>query len=180
MPEPVLIRPAAPPDAARLAHVHVTGWRETYARLMPSEFLERMTDEAMRQRREQGWLHTLSHETDCVQVAELDGQVMGFASGGALRPHTVIPGDYAAELYTLYALREAQGRGLGRLLFGAVARELHGRGSVGLALWVLAANPTRQFYVHLGGRELGQKVEAVPGGELAEVALGWPQIQSLF
>ena len=112
---------------------------------MPSEFLERMTDAQMRQRREQGWLHTLSHETDCVQVVELSGQVVGFASGGAVRPHTVIPGDYDAELYTLYALKEAQGRGLGRSLFGAVARGLHGRGFAGLALWVLAANSTRQF-----------------------------------
>ena len=179
-PASAFIRPARPPDAAWLALIHVTSWRETYTGLMPPGVLERMTGEAMRLRREQGWQHTLSHEADCVQVAELDGQVVGFASGGALRPHTVIPGDYAAELYTLYALREVQGRGMGRLLFAAVARELHGRGFVGLALWVLAANPTRQFYVHLGGRELGQKVEAVPGGELAEVALGWPQIQSLF
>ena len=147
---------------------------------MLPEFLERMTDAQMQQRREQGWLHTLSQETDCVQVAALNGQVVGFASGGALRPHTVIPGDYDAELYTLYALREAQGRGLGRLLFAAVARELHGRGFVGLALWVLAANPTRQFYVHLGGRELGHKTEAVPGGELIEVALGWRDLTRLF
>ena len=147
---------------------------------MPPEVLERMTDAQMQQRREQGWLHTLSQETDCVQVAELNAQVVGFASGGALRPHTVIPGDYDAELYTLYTLQEAQGRGLGRLLFAAVARDLHGRGYVGLALWVLAANPTRQFYTHLGGRELGQKVEAVPGGELTEVALGWRDLTRLF
>ncbi len=180
MSESALIRPARPTDAARLAHIHVTSWRETYSGLMPPEVLERMTSEAMRQRREQGWLHTLWQETDCVQVAELNGQVVGFASGGALRPHTVIPGDYAAELYTLYALKEVQGRGLGRSLFGAAARELHGRGFVGLALWVLATNPTRQFYAHLGGRELGQKVEAVPGGELVEVALGWRDLTRLF
>ena len=174
------IRPATPSDAARLAYIHVTSWRETYTGLMPPEVLERMTSEAMRQRREQGWLHTLSQETDCVQVAELDGQVIGFASGGAVRPHAVIAGDYDAELYTLYALREAQGRGLGRSLFAAVARELHGRGFAGLALWVLAANPPRQFYVHLGGRELGQKTEAIPGGELVEVALGWRDLTRLF
>ena len=180
MSESGFIRPAAPSDAARLAHIHVTSWRETYAGLMPPDVLERMTSDAMRQRREQGWLHTLSQEADCVRGAELDGQVIGFASGGAVRPHTVIPGDYDAELYTLYALKEAQGRGLGRLLFGAVARELHGRGFAGLALWVLAANPTRQFYIHLGGRELGHKTEDVPGGELLEVALGWRDLTRLF
>ena len=192
-PASVFIRPAWPTDAARLAHIHVTSWRETYSGLMPPEVLERMTGEAMRQRCEQGWLHTLSQETDCVQVAEMggqapaggpfcsrNGQVVGFASGGVLRPHTVIPGDYDAELYTLYTLKAAQGRGLGRLLFAAVARELHGRGCVGLVLWVLAANPIRQFYIYLGGRELGQKVEAVPGGELIEVALGWRDLTRLF
>lgn len=176
----VLIRPALPPDAARLAEVHVTSWRETYAGLMPPGFLARMTDDAMRVRREQQWAYTLQEGPDRVQVAELGGALVGFASGGAVRPHSVLAGDYDAELFTLYLLREAQGRGLGRLLVAALARELHGRGYQGLALWVLASNGARQFYARLGGRELGQKTEAMPGGELTEVAVGWPRIQSLF
>jgi GNAT superfamily N-acetyltransferase len=175
-----LIRSAVPADAAQLAEIHVTSWRETYQGLMPEGFLTRMTDDAMRARREQNWVYTLQEGLDCTRVAEIGGVVMGFASAGVVRPHTVIPGDYDAELYTLYVLREAQGQGLGRLLVATLARELLGRGFQGLALWVLAPNPTRQFYAHLGARELGQKTEAIPGGELTEVAMGWPKIGSLF
>jgi GNAT superfamily N-acetyltransferase len=178
--ERAVVRPALPADAARLAQIHVMSWRETYEGLMPTEFLTRMTDDSMRARREQNWAYTLQEGLDCSQVAEVGGVLMGFASGGAVRPHTVLPGDYGAELFSLYTLREAQGQGLGRLLVAALARELHGRGFQGLALWVLASNRARQFYAHLGARELGQKTEIIPGGELLEVAMGWRQLQSLF
>ncbi len=33
------VRPAAPEDAVRLAEVHVQVWHETYAGVMPAEYL---------------------------------------------------------------------------------------------------------------------------------------------
>lgn len=38
-----------------------------------------------------------------------------------------------------------------------------------LALWVLGANPARQWYAVQGAREAGQKVE----GELLEIRMVW-------
>jgi len=38
-----LIRAATPTDAAGIAAVHVQSWRDTYAGLLPDEFLARMT-----------------------------------------------------------------------------------------------------------------------------------------
>ena len=179
------IRPATPADAARLAAVHVRSWRETYAGLMPDTFLDAMTGEDRRARRERTWADTPERGPDVVQLAELGGQVVAFASAGAVRPHTAIPGgyhfpqDYDAELYTLYALREAHGHGLGRALLRAVWAALQERGFSGVALWVLTANPTSDFYRHLGARELGEQTLEIPGGQLTETALGWPRLDSL-
>lgn len=173
---PFTLRPAAPPDAPALAHIHTTSWRETYAGLMPEDFLARMTDEAARQRRQASWERTLAEGRELVLVAEQDGEVVAFASGGPARDHPGVD----AELYTLYALQAAHGQGLGRALLHALARELGAGGAHNLALWVLDMNPTRQWYARQGGREAGQKVVALPGGaELREVRLVWDDLARL-
>ncbi|ADV66115.1 GNAT family N-acetyltransferase [Deinococcus maricopensis] len=173
---PFRLRPATPEDAPAIAHVHVTSWRETYAGLMPGEFLERLTNDAARAGRTRMWTDLLNAGQDVIFVAvDAAGEVVAFASGGAARD---LPG-VSGELQTLYSVRAAQGHGLGRALTRAVADALHERGHTNLGLWVLASNPTRGFYAHLGGQEAGHKVEAVPGGELHEVALVWPDLTAL-
>ncbi len=166
--------------------MQTTSWAETYRGHMPDGFLHQMTGEAMRERRALQWEHTLTLDMtadrtpDIVTVAEQAGRVVAFASAGATRLHTVIPGDYDAELYTLYALKSAHGLGLGRRLVAASAAALHAQRFVGLVLWVLDVNPTRAFYRYLGGQELGQKTDEIPGGTLTEVALGWRDLTVLL
>ncbi|MEF2277147.1 GNAT family N-acetyltransferase [Deinococcus sp. YIM 134068] len=110
---PFLVRPATPADAPAIAHIHVTSWRETYTGLMPEDFLARMTDEAARERREAFWTRHLGTETgEVVLVAEREREVVAFASAGPPRDHPGVD----AELLTIYALRAAQGRGVGRAL----------------------------------------------------------------
>lgn len=176
----MFLRPAVPADADALAAVHVTSWAETYPGLMPDDFLAHMTGPQMRQRRAAHWERTLAEGLEVVTVAEQAGQVVAFAGAGATRLHTAIPGDYDAELFTLYALKAAQGQGLGRALLRATATALLERGFTGLAVWVLGVNPTRTFYAHLGATELGRKTEEVPGGVLTEVALGWRDLRALL
>ncbi|WP_424950594.1 N-acetyltransferase family protein [Deinococcus sp.] len=174
------LRPATPADAPGLAAMHVAGWAETYRGLMPTTFLAQMTSPAMHERRAAHWERTLAERLETVTVAEQGGRVVAFTGAGATRPHTVIPGDYDAELYTLYALKRVHGLGLGRALLRASAAALHAQGYAGLALWVLDVNPSRAFYTHLGGAELGRKTEEVPGGVLTEVALGWRDLRVLL
>ncbi|BDP43189.1 hypothetical protein DAETH_31580 [Deinococcus aetherius] len=102
--------------------------------------------------------------------------MVAFASGGPARDHPGI----GAELYTLYALKSAQGQGIGRALVSALACELQERGFRSLALWVLASNPTHAYYAHLGGREDGEKSVPLPGGgEMCEVRVVWDDLTRL-
>ncbi|MPY67122.1 GNAT family N-acetyltransferase [Deinococcus sp. SDU3-2] len=172
---PFRVRAATPADAPTLARIHVTSWRETYAGLLPDDFLARMTDEVMRERREATWRQTLLQGQEIVVVGEREGAAVAFTSAGPTRDHP----DVDAELYTLYALREAQGLGLGRALLVEAARQLHAQGHCSLALWVLDVNPTRAWYVRQGGREDGVKRVPIPGGELREVRLVWDDLRKL-
>ncbi|WP_291431893.1 GNAT family N-acetyltransferase [Deinococcus sp.] len=168
---PPLIRAATPADAPAIAAIHVQSWRETYAGLMPGEFLDRMTGADMQARRAQFWTQNITAGQDVVRVAEADGTVIAFASAGEARDH---PG-FDSELFTLYALRAAQGHGTGQALLRAVMGALRERGARSMALWVLDVNPTRSWYARQGGLECGEKRD----GDLRELRMGWPDLGTL-
>src|SRR5690242_16483848 len=102
----VSIRAATVEDAAAIAHVHVESWRSTYAGIVPDAYLAGL-DETLRVKLWQEWLSGGA----VVLVAERKGEVVGFAHAGRIR-EPVETAD--AELYSLYLLRDAQGRGIGR------------------------------------------------------------------
>jgi hypothetical protein len=76
-------------------------------------------------------------------------------------------------------LREHQRAGIGRRLFGSVARGLAEGGITALLAWVLARNPSRRFYEAVGGKLLGSQEIDIGGARLEEVAYGWPDIDSV-
>ena len=85
-----------------------------------------------------------------------------------------------AQVFTLYLLNSAQGQGAGRELVWALAAELAARGNRSLLLWVLANNPARALYEHLGGAVVGERTEKVGGAVLNEVAYGWKGLGALL
>lgn len=171
-----LVRLATPQDAQAIAHVHVQSWRTTYAGILPAQYLASL-DEAQRAAQWQGWLTTGTPSF----VAELDGVVVGFVSGGLIREPLL---DYDAELFAVYLLAGAQRRGLGTALVSELARALLAQGFQKMAVWVLAANPATHFYTARGATQLGtpdgnEKVVGIAGVPLRQVALGWPDLATL-
>jgi len=78
------------------------------------------------------------------------GSVKGFVSAGKSRKPEF---PFDGELYSLYLLREAQGRGIGRKLFEKVQNSLKLGGMNSMYLLVLKDNnPAIEFYRHMGGR----------------------------
>jgi GNAT superfamily N-acetyltransferase len=111
-----------------------------------------------------------------VFVAEEDGRVVGFASGGPARADAP---NHEGELYAVYLLKEYQGRGIGRALFDAVVRMLLQRGMRSMAIWVLADNPACGFYERMGGQRVYSRDEELQGVTLHEVGYGWDDISAL-
>jgi ribosomal protein S18 acetylase RimI-like enzyme len=166
-----VIFPAGPSDDRELAQVHVASWRETYGGLLPAAYLAQMSVEAHARR----WRWSLTHPgPQEITLAAADrGGLVGYASGGASR--TGLAGE--GEIHTLYVLRGAQGRGLGRGLMQACARALAAQGARSLRISVLRDNANaRRFYEHVGGQAEAARQEAGPAGVAFEVAYIWPDI----
>jgi GNAT superfamily N-acetyltransferase len=172
----VIIRTARPGDQAGLALVHIESWRTTYRGLVPDEFLAKLSLEA-RERRWTRMLDTAQSDGHLILVAENEaGQIVGFADGGRQREADL---PYKGELYAIYLLQEAQGRGLGRLLMQTLARRLEEAGFEDLLLWVVTANPSCGFYERMGGQPIAAKPVEIGGLPLEETAYGWPDIRVL-
>ena len=160
----LVIRRARLGDVGAIAQVHVQSWREAYRGIIPQPYLERLSLTA----HERQWRRSLA-DGGWAFVAEWEHRLVGFASGGLSRTRK----DVSGELYVLYVLKAVQGRGVGRALFDACHYELARCGHHGLLVWVLANNPARAFYEHLGGEPAGESMVSIANTRLPEVAYIW-------
>lgn len=149
------VRPARVADAAQIAAVHVLAWQRGYQGLMPQEYLDGLDPAGERLER---WTRSLA-EVDwsrggTLVVAAGDGQVSGFAH---IRESRDEDADLASgEIWAMYVMPAAWGKGLGRRLMAAALSQLAGIGYQRATLWVLATNTrARRFYEAAGFRPDG-------------------------
>ena len=161
------LRQATLEDALDISRVHISSWQTSYQHLLSPEYLETLDLSA----REARWKAIFERNQSTTFVAVLEGKVVGFVSAGKMLSSI---GDFQSEIHALYTLETVQGEGVGRLLFAAAQNHLLEQVFPDMALWVLAHNPARGFYEHLGGRLLENEQEIEIGGvKLLEVAYGW-------
>ena len=140
----------------------------------PTPFLDSLSVD----KREQLWRETLSvPEPNSVTLVacNIDGGIVGFLCGGAERTGRL---GCEGELYAIYLLRPAQRQGLGTVLVQHFVRELRVRGFASMAVWVLAANPFREFYEALGGKVVAEQQIERGGQSFTESAYGWQNLNT--
>jgi GNAT superfamily N-acetyltransferase len=165
------IIPAGPGDAAALAQVHVRAWREIYVGLLPASFLTGMNEAAYTRRWRAALMAPEPPET--VLCAEGATGLVAYGAGSVANGR--------AQVSTLYVVRSAQGRGLGKALLGSLARVFATRGATSLRLWVLNGNePAHRFYDRLGGAPGAARTVGGWGGHHRETAFDWPDIRVLI
>ncbi|MCQ1993862.1 GNAT family N-acetyltransferase [Arthrobacter sp. zg-Y1171] len=139
------IRRALPGDAEDFVSVHLQSWRESYAHVLGDEVFRRreadrsaavehrraaLTEQAM----EPAIRNWLAHSED--------GRLLGFASAGPARDSD---SDVPLELWSIYILAEAYGKGVGQaLLEQAVDKEP-------AYVWVLEDNARAQAFYRRNG-----------------------------
>lgn len=171
----MLIRDATPTDAPGIARVHVDSWRTTYKGLIPEHIIASRSYEY----RERMWTRILAEQQaeTIVYVAEEDGEIVGFVSGGSNRD---TDSGYTGELQAIYILESHHGKGIGRGLTSALVSRLLQQGHTSMLLWVLTENhQARRFYEALGGKKVAERQEEMDDGMLDEVAYGWDDIRPL-
>jgi GNAT superfamily N-acetyltransferase len=166
---PVTIRKAHADDVDAIARVHVEMSHATYADIFPPEHLATITFE----RRQTAWRSIVADRDLITLVAEHDGDVVGFASGGARREG---PASYTGELQAVYLLPAHHRQGLGRRLVTKMIQALIARGHQSMLVWVLKDNPACRFYERLGGVAIATTTLTRAGRNLEEVAYGWADL----
>jgi GNAT superfamily N-acetyltransferase len=174
----VLLRDARCDDAHGIALVHVTSWQTTYRNIMPANFLEQLAVEP----RERYWASLLCSDprlapVQIMLVAEDQGQIVGFATGGAERSGKY---SYLGELYALYLLESYQRQGIGRRLVRQIAARMAQIDMNSMLVWVLTENPSREFYAHVGGQPIGSQLVTIGGESYEEVGYGWKDLRLIL
>lgn len=165
------VRPATRADVEGIARVSVDTWRQTYPGLLPDAVLAKLRYGQVESRHGRFLAEQQTHHF--VAVEPLTGEVVGFVNGGPCRQPRL---GFAGEVYELYVQTGFQGRGLGRRLFQAVRDALDARGIDTLLVWVLATNPNREFYEHLGGRMIARQPLRMAGVPVQENAYGFGDV----
>lgn len=154
-----MIRAPTSDDISDLARIHVQAWAETYSGIVPAEVIARF-DIAYRTRQ---WQGALARED--LRIAYAPGR--GFAQVGPQRDPRDRT-DWPEELYAIYLLDAAKGRGLGRALLRAVL------GDRPVTALVLKGNGAAlDFYVATGARLLATRSFDEDGFAGTEHLMGW-------
>ena len=131
---------------------------------MPAETLAATSVES----RQQMWRDGLSSDLPPQRetfVAEIDGEVVGFASVGECRDATEL-----GELYAIYLDPRRWGAGVGRALLERAEMSLRGSGFSTALLWVLDGNDRAiRFYEAAGWQRRDRKVDTFQGAEVVEI-----------
>ncbi len=164
------IRRAAPGDEPFLPKVHIQSWQETYPGLIPSAYLDSLSDELAE--RIEIWQNILVNPKRWAWVAVDDGgAIIGFILFGPPRDENR---DTYIELGAIYLLRSHHGGGIGHALLSHGFDFMKSLGYQKSYCWVLEGNPTTRFYEKTGAKFVGQtKIEETAGKDLTELAYEW-------
>jgi GNAT superfamily N-acetyltransferase len=160
VPQEILIRPAGADDIEAIARVHIQSWHETYPGIMPQQRLDSLSME----RSTKHWQANISGAFT-VLVAELDGRIVGFLSGGDNSEYqaceTGLGNACDCELGALYLLQEFHGRGIGKALFNRFVELMQQDSRRTMIVWVAEKNRSTGFYTAMGGELVDRKILTV-------------------
>jgi L-amino acid N-acyltransferase YncA len=160
------IRRADPEDAPAISKVHRLSWQHTYAGLIPHAPLIRMIE-----RRGDKWWRIASRGPATLLVADVAGEIAGYATVGQNRARGLMQ---EGEIYEIYLKPEYQGIGLGSRLFSEGRALLSSLGYRGLVAWCLEdCDLTTRFFRNHGGVDAVEGTEDFGGASLKKLGFLW-------
>ncbi|MFZ9685193.1 MAG: GNAT family N-acetyltransferase [Gemmobacter sp.] len=152
---PITFRPVTPDDIDALAALHARAWIETYRGLLPDTLIASRSAEALRLL----WQRIVA--SPLTRTAWAPG--IGFCTMGPQRDAALAALGATEELYAIYLLADAQGKGHGRALFAALDR------GPPLSILVFEGNRrARAFHEGLGARLHAIRDETIDGHPIRE------------
>jgi L-amino acid N-acyltransferase YncA len=167
------IRMARAGDAGAIAEIYVDSWRETYAGLLPTSSLARMS-KPDQTRHWQRHLEQANLRNPIFVASDASSNLFGFASAGPTRDQSL---RFEAEIYTLYVAPGFTGQGIGTALMSSIFHLFSRSTYKGMIIWALADNPSRFFYETMGGKIVAERMHPVWGEAYREIAYGWDSFE---
>lgn len=155
-------------DLPQVAKVHLQTWLTTYVGIVPQDYLDSLTFESRLEFWQKGSANIGQQRS--LFVAEVDGQIVGFADCGSERNQDP---ELDGELYGFYILANHQKQGIGRQLLAAIKQRLKARDFKKMLIWVLADNPSKHFYERTGGVLVREQYLEIGGAKLLELGYGY-------
>lgn len=162
-----IIRPAVFEDIAAIARVRCQSWRETYSGLIEQSVLDNLSPEKTQARME-------GETKRLFIVAELDGEIVGFASYLPSRDSDASP--TTGEVQAIYLLARCQHQGIGCALMEQSLQKLIEMGMTEATLWVLDSNMNAiRFYERCGFAADGSaKADPIGSSSITELRMRKP------
>ncbi len=171
---PTTIRSAVASDARPIATLHASVWRETYKNLAPPEILAKL-DVTHRLNTWERHLNTPRPQHH-ILLATQANTIVGFTLFG---PATNPVFGTRPEVKHLYVDRKCQGAGIGKQLLQAAFHQLLADGFSTAALATAKGNtPALAFYQAMGGKLIGQFIDAGPIWKSENLIIVWDNLQT--
>ena len=131
------IRKEKKEDCMEISHVITVAWNETYKGIMPDSFLEEIkTNEVKRGETIKETFATKDYNTLVLEI-EFDN---------------------CGEIFALYIIKKYHHYGFGQKLVEESIKNLKEMGLDKMLISCLKENPTNEFYKHIGGRYIKNKI----------------------
>ena len=140
-------------DIRELMHVMAVVWNETYKGIVPDEYLASLYDNE--EERTEKVISKFGQDDETSFVLEIDGKIAGYTNCGASKDPDFIG---CGEIHALYILKKYHGYGIGRELINVAVDDIKKRGFDKMVIGCLVGNPTNEFYKHIGGKFVKQKI----------------------
>lgn len=156
------IRKAKSKDAKGIIEVNVKTWLTTYSGIMPQEVLE---NKVATMKESIKICEETVEKDDNVLVAIEDEKIVGIVSYGKGK---AIDNEQTGEIYSIYVLKEYQGKNIGKQLFIAAKKVLEEKGYKEFIVTCIKQNPSNKFYEKMGGKIVNTIKSNIFGTEIEE------------
>ena len=146
-------------DLQAVGELYAESWKQTYQRLLPQRFLDKLTHDR--------WTALLHAEPEASLGMYEDGALVGTAMLGFGREEGR---EGCGEVVSLYLSPDRIGQGYGSRLLEAAMQHLREQGCEKVYLWVMCGNiHAVHFYVRKGFHPTGRIQMENYGGEMVEL-----------